>query len=517
MNPHDDEVRYWRDLAMRRGHEGLDPDYINSAIRDIYENNFRRSDHDIHQTRRSRTPHPHQAYTSHIPRAHTSRGYRGDEPHPRAQSQTRAPFLRPVPLPEEVVTPVIPPSTPRDHPSSTWTDYPYSGIQLHPLFQPPYLRPPPSFQQQPHSSHIPAYHRVTELNSARPSHTHQPPLNEGIRINPEPMLSNYQAPWHPPFDHNTPGTSQVPQPPPAPTSGLYAFHIPAHSLPYPRPYPYVPARTFRTGNTGYGQTPGSAPAPPPASAPVQQPPGPYMAGYLSGGWPLSGPSPWLPPLAPGVAPGSESVPQWSPGTWPPLPWPTDVPVRLAPWLIPNPVNPGVPQIEWDVSTHPTTARRVTGAHIILPLDSGGGGSTGTGIDREPATLPPSERIIVLCDVGWISQLWGPIVIERPGGRVTIRDLLERIYAFFQTHLTAAEVEYISSLEPNNYGLLVDAYQRRTTQRRLGVLRDWEWREGMRRVDCLQDRRWWWGVWVTYNSDETWHLNLGFMNPAHRNI
>ncbi|KAI5997063.1 hypothetical protein EDD15DRAFT_2247661, partial [Pisolithus albus] len=36
-----------------------------------------------------------------------------------------------------------------------------------------------------------------------------------------------------------------------------------------------------------------------------------------------------------------------------------VPVRLAPWLIPNPVNPYVPQLERDVSEHPSTARRVT--------------------------------------------------------------------------------------------------------------------------------------------------------------
>ncbi|KIN97826.1 hypothetical protein M404DRAFT_67092, partial [Pisolithus tinctorius Marx 270] len=130
---------------------------------------------------------------------------------------------------------------------------------------------------------------------------------------------------------------------------------------------------------------------------------------------------------------------------------------------------------------------------------------------EPATLPPSDRILVLCDLGWISQLWGPIVIERPGGRVTIRDLLEGIYIFFQMHLSRAEVEHISSLEPNNYGLLVDAYQRRTTQRHLGVLRDWEWREVMRRVDCLGDRRWWWEVWVTHNSNGTWQLNLGLAN------
>ncbi|KAI6044099.1 hypothetical protein EDC04DRAFT_2561761, partial [Pisolithus marmoratus] len=132
------------------------------------------------------------------------------------------------------------------------------------------------------------------------------------------------------------------------------------------------------------------------------------------------------------------------------------------------------------------------------------------------TAPASDRILVRYDVGLINQHWGLIVIERPGGGVTIRDLLEGIYAFFQTRLTHAEVEHISSLGQDNYRLLVDAYRTRTTQRRLGVLRDWEWREGLRRVDCLGDVRWWWGAWVTYNSDGTWQLHLGLTNSTHRN-
>ncbi|KAI6169089.1 hypothetical protein EDD17DRAFT_1525204, partial [Pisolithus thermaeus] len=96
-----------------------------------------------------------------------------------------------------------------------------------------------------------------------------------------------------------------------------------------------------------------------------------------------------------------------------LPWPTEVPVRPAPWLIPNPVNPGVPQLEWDVSLHPTTARRITGVHVTLPLDSAGGGGTGVRIENEPATSPASDRVVVLCDVALVNQLWGPIVIEQP--------------------------------------------------------------------------------------------------------
>ncbi|KAI6011117.1 hypothetical protein EDC04DRAFT_2547489, partial [Pisolithus marmoratus] len=280
---------------------------------------------------------------------------------------------------------------------------------------------------------------------------------------------------------------------PAPTPELYAFRFPTRPLSWsPHPHPYVPVGWG--GNTVFAQSAQQRPA---TALPVQQQQhDPYTEIHQSGGWPL---------------PGTSAVPQWSPGTWPPLPWPTDIPVRLAPWLIPNPVNPNVPQIEWDVSTHPTTARRVTGTHVTLALDSGVGGSAGAGIAHEPATSPASNRILVRYGVGPINQLWGPIIVERPGGRVTIRDLLEGIYAFFQQPLTHTEVEHISSLGQDNYRLLVDAYRRRTTQRQLGVLRDREWREGLKRVDCLGDERWWRGAWVTRNSDGTWQLNLGLRN------
>ncbi|KAI6158320.1 hypothetical protein EDD17DRAFT_1012490 [Pisolithus thermaeus] len=328
------------------------------------------------------------------------------------------------------------------------------------------------------------------------------------------MDPTYRPQWHPPFVRDTPETRRAPHPSPAPTPELYTFRFPTRPLiftPDLQPHPHVPAATGWTGNTEFGQEPGSGqqrPAPPPASALGQPLPDLYTA--------ASAISPLRPPLPLGTTLSAGNIPQWSPGTWPPMPWPTEVPVRLAPWLTPNPVNPGVPQLEWDVSLHPTTARRITGAHVTFPLDSAGGGSTGVRIDNEPATSPASDRIVVLCDVGLINQLWGPIVIERPGRRVTVRDLLEGIYAFFQTHLTRAEVERISSLGEDNYRLIVDAYRKRTTQRQLGALRNWEWREGMRRVDCLGDRRWWWGVWVTYNSDETWQLNLGLVNSAHQN-
>ncbi|KAI6033494.1 hypothetical protein BKA83DRAFT_4177868, partial [Pisolithus microcarpus] len=93
--------------------------------------------------------------------------------------------------------------------------------------------------------------------------------------------------------------------------------------------------------------------------------------------PLGGSRPFYgicyPLWSPFHTPGAVSILRWGPGAWPPMLWPTDVPVRLAPWLVPSPVNPCVPQLEWDMSRHPLTARHVTGAHVTIPLDSAGGG------------------------------------------------------------------------------------------------------------------------------------------------
>ncbi|KAI6011105.1 hypothetical protein EDC04DRAFT_2766788 [Pisolithus marmoratus] len=248
-------------------------------------------------------------------------------------------------------------------------------------------------------------------NSHHPSHLS---LDEGIRINREPMVSNHRPQWRPPFAHDTPETWQAPHPSPVPTPELYPFRFPARQLSWtPHPYPHSYATAGWDRNTVFGQSTPQRPAPPPATAPVQQQsPGPYTATHQSGRR-----SPWLP----GATAVVSSVQQWSPGTWPPL--------------MPSPGNSNIPQIERDVSRHPTTARRLTSAHGALPLNSRRGWSTGAGIDQQLATSPAFDRISVRHDVGLASQLWGPIVIERPVRRVTILDLLECIYVFFHKHLT----------------------------------------------------------------------------------
>ncbi|KAL4064730.1 hypothetical protein V8B97DRAFT_1300688 [Scleroderma yunnanense] len=467
--PPDNETRFWRDFAMERGHDKLDPDYVMNAIKDIYENHLSDDGHSAC----NRTPRPVTP----------------------AENATPAHQCQPLPQPQRNC------QSPRQH-------------------QPQIHAPRASV-----TSRLAIFGNVRHCPYASPDHRQRRrSVNFGVAIDPDPMTANRRPQWRPPPSlPNTPHNrswNELPRIPdaaapnlspghdendphhilPARTPDLAAWRFPTGTLswiPHPFPHPSVSAAVFWSGPTVIGPSP---------AAPIiahAEPLNPTAAARLTGGWPLPG-----------------AVPIWSPGTWPLMPWPIDVPVRLAPWLIPNPINSVLPQLEWDVSTHPSTARRVTGAHVNVALDmSGAGGSRGRAILDEPATSPGFDRILVLCDVGLMSRLWGPIVIEPArGNTVTIRDLLDGIHTFFQTPLTHAEVGHISTLGRDNYSLLVDAYRKRTTDPRVGAdtgLRDWEWRQGLKRVDCLGDRRWWWGVWVTYNSNGTWNLNLGLVNPAHR--
>ena len=62
------------------------------------------------------------------------------------------------------------------------------------------------------------------------------------------------------------------------------------------------------------------------------------------------------------------------------------------------------------------------------------------------------------------------------------------------------------LKPENYELLQDTWSHRC--RKASGLFEYELRQGFKRVDCLGDRRAFWGTWITYNPDSTWQLNLG---------
>ncbi|KAF8124588.1 hypothetical protein EV363DRAFT_1354012 [Boletus edulis] len=195
------------------------------------------------------------------------------------------------------------------------------------------------------------------------------------------------------------------------------------------------------------------------------------------------------------------MPQWAPGTWPPLDWARDVPIRLSPHIIPNPNNAHLPMIGWNVTKHPSMAKRLTPNHVIVDMSS---------ISGDTVTHTKANTIVVTCDVGHMSTLWGPIVIDQ-SEPVTLRDLFEAIYEYFQIPLTHPEVQYICGLHPSNLRRLTDAYYERC--RESVALPGWEARQGLKRADVLGDRKYWWGVWMSSRCG-VWWLNLGLMNPVH---
>lgn len=114
---------------------------------------------------------------------------------------------------------------------------------------------------------------------------------------------------------------------------------------------------------------------------------------------------------------------------------------------------------------------------------------------------------IVCDAGSISSFWGPIIINSDS-KINLYDVLLAIYDYFQTPLTQGEVDVISDLNPGNYELLRDAYIHRC--RKAHGLFQYELKQGFKRVDCLGDNRAFWGTWITYNSNNTWQLNLGLV-------
>ncbi|KAI6099001.1 hypothetical protein F5141DRAFT_404493 [Pisolithus sp. B1] len=122
--------------------------------------------------------------------------------------------------------------------------------------------------------------------------------------------------------------------------------------------------------------------------------------------------------------------------------------------------------------------------MSLPLDSAGGGSTGVRSTTNQRPHPrPTELLYYVMS----------LLSTNSGGRSSSNDLggESRFVTFSKvsTHSSRRTLRVRSGtyflprarqLSFTNGRL----YTQTTTQRQLGVLRDWEWREGMRRVDCL---------------------------------
>jgi len=189
----------------------------------------------------------------------------------------------------------------------------------------------------------------------------------------------------------------------------------------------------------------------------------------------------------------------TPGTWPPLAWPARFPVQLFPSLVPNPINTYLPLVKWDLRHYPSTATRISGAHVELAVKS---------IWGESATYPEAKQALVHVEFNspQIGVLWGPLVIEKQK-KVTVGDVLTAVYDYLQTPLSRAEYEQICDMGVDNEGIMNDAFHARCARKVSNALPGYERKYGVRRVDCLGHRFYWCGMHVSFNSDNTWQLHL----------
>lgn len=158
---------------------------------------------------------------------------------------------------------------------------------------------------------------------------------------------------------------------------------------------------------------------------------------------------------------------------------------------------------WDISQLPTTAKRITGNHVIVNL-----------MDKldDVATHPAVDRLVVVCQVGVAERFWGHIDVKasRPKG-VTVWDVFNGIYEYFQKRIGRRELDRMKEMlgDEKLEEKMADAFYQRICV--TPALPGYEHKEGLKRVDCLGDTCFFWGMYVTPNHDNTWQLNLGLVN------
>ncbi|KAF9013914.1 hypothetical protein BDQ17DRAFT_1341718 [Cyathus striatus] len=188
---------------------------------------------------------------------------------------------------------------------------------------------------------------------------------------------------------------------------------------------------------------------------------------------------------------------WTPGTFPALPYGSPVPFYVHPHLIYNPNNPSVPVLQWDILHSAEVARIFTGRHSVIPVDL-----------KAEAIFPVVNKVYIVTDhpilARWMER-WGPIVAE--ADRITVRDVLDAIHEYFEQPLTRRDIQTIKAI-PGNYTDLVYAAHRRVAEAyqltTLGL------RTGFRRLDAIGGHRRFQGLRPVVYQNRTWKLFLGLL-------
>lgn len=216
------------------------------------------------------------------------------------------------------------------------------------------------------------------------------------------------------------------------------------------------------------------------------------------------PHPYYSPYSSPNTPQSAFSPAWTPAPYmPQLPAHTST-IKVAPWLIPNPVNPNLPHTLWELTQPPIMAKRLTGKHVVVDMKPQ---------FDEVATYPAAPKAYVrLAGVDLIHQLWGPIIIKNEAGRpLSVGDILHGIHAFFQKPVLQRELDKIKEQDDKNYDTMLEAMEKRCLSE--PGLPGRAWKEGMKRADALGAYISFGGLTVIENEDDTWEFSLLVLNRS----
>ncbi|CAL1698886.1 unnamed protein product [Somion occarium] len=198
---------------------------------------------------------------------------------------------------------------------------------------------------------------------------------------------------------------------------------------------------------------------------------------------------------PAVTPNYTRIPHvWQEGIeWPPGSGMRARVVRVCDLFVAWHPNPSA--LRWDVSRLPSTATRRNHLGNVFKLAEAD--------FNTPATTPPSNMVLITCRVGVVNEYWPEIEVQ--GSPVTVENVLDAVYDYFDRFLTQGEVNRIRDEDPDNFHWLRDAMIRRCQNS--GQLYQHVWRQGFKRVDCLGDNRMFNGLGVEYHPGCTWTLDL----------
>ncbi|KAL1696247.1 hypothetical protein GGG16DRAFT_43846 [Schizophyllum commune] len=310
---------------------------------------------------------------------------------------------------------------------------------------------------------------------------------------------------------------------PATTAPLPPNTLPPQWTPYSAPAYPTPYRNVSIPMPGSAPLPCSALPPmnmrhppphhahyPPWISPASAPPPPHD--HLPHEEHEDGPEPvWPTNLPPGSVPSQvcplpnmdEPTP-WEPGVFPPVPVGTTVPIRLHPALLYNPVDLSLPPLQWDILHGPSSARLLTPRCLFVapPLD-------------EEAIAPPTNTLYIVGDSEelkwWMAKeenRWGPLVLSKPDGKITVREILDAIHTYFQQPLTKEQVAMIEEKEE-----VWGGKTRLRSARALRLEQSYIIEHNptvYRRVDVVGGHRKFMGMRVQVYADDTWKILLGLM-------